>query len=123
MLVNYKGRPWMRGATENPALLYSLALCVAGVVVAAWEVVPYMNTYLGLVPLPDDETRYALLAIIGVTLAGSFVWDRLCLALFAPRIFASQIAELRALSAADFWGPKARAPTVTRTPTRTLPQP
>ena len=26
MLVNYKGRPWMRGATENPALLYSLAL-------------------------------------------------------------------------------------------------
>ena len=39
MLVNYKGRPWMRGATENVALLYSLAACVAGVVVAAWELV------------------------------------------------------------------------------------
>ena len=24
MLVNYKGRPWMKGATENPGLLYSL---------------------------------------------------------------------------------------------------
>ena len=22
MLVNYKGRPWMKGATENPGLLY-----------------------------------------------------------------------------------------------------
>lgn len=33
MLVNYKGRPWMKGATENPALLYSLAALVAAVVV------------------------------------------------------------------------------------------
>ena len=24
MLVNYKGRPWMKGATENPGLLYPL---------------------------------------------------------------------------------------------------
>merc|ERR1719327_224859 len=55
MLVNYKGRPWMRGATENPALLYSLAACVAGVVVAAWELVPQLNSYLGLVALPNDH--------------------------------------------------------------------
>merc|ERR1719240_1599339 len=64
MLVNYKGRPWMRGATENPALLYSLALCVAAVCVAAWEVVPYLNETLGLVPLPTDAMRYQLLYIL-----------------------------------------------------------
>merc|ERR1719267_325232 len=78
MLVNYKGRPWMRGATENPGLLYSLALCVLGVVVAAWEIVPQLNEYLGLIALPSDEARYELLALLAVTLLGSFVWDRLC---------------------------------------------
>jgi len=105
MLVNYKGRPWMKGATENPGLLYSLMLCVAGVVVAAWEVVPYLNSQLGLVPLPDAQTRYQLLLTIGVTLVGSLAWDRTCVAIFAPRIFASQLDEIRALRLADFWGP------------------
>ena len=102
MLVNYKGRPWMKGATENPGLLYSLALCVAGVVVAAWELVPQLNEYLGLIALPSDEARYELLALLAVTLLGSFVWDRLCLAIFAPRLFAAQLKELAELRAADF---------------------
>jgi len=105
MLVNYKGRPWMKGATENPGLLYSLAACVAGVVIAAWEVVPQLNDQLGLVALPDDETRYKLLLTIATTLVGSFVWDRLCVAVFAPRVFASQVDEIRSLSISDFWGP------------------
>merc|ERR1719502_229533 len=105
MLVNYKGRPWMRGATENPALLYSLAACVAGIVVAAWEVLPYLNTTLGLVPLPTDAMRYTLLQILAITLLGSLLWDRLCVALFAPRIFAAQMRELASLSLGDFWGP------------------
>merc|ERR1719482_1305603 len=60
MLVNYKGRPWMKGATENPALLYSLALCVAGISVAAWELLPQLNDTLGLVKLPTDAMRYSL---------------------------------------------------------------
>jgi len=93
------------GSTENPGLLYSLAACVAGVVVAAWEIVPYLNEQLGLVPIPDDATRYSLLSILSVTLLGSLTWDRLCVAIFAPRIFESQLDELRALSLSDFWGP------------------
>jgi len=105
MLVNYKGRPWMRGATENVALLYSLAACVAGIVVAAWEIMPYLNETLGLVPLPTDEMRYTLLRIIGATLVGSLIWDRLMVAIFAPRIFAAQLKELASLSLSDFWGP------------------
>ena len=105
MLVNYKGRPWMKGVTENPGLLYSLAGCVAGVTAAAWEIVPQLNEYLGLVPLPDDATRYTLLGLIAATLVGSLVWDRLCVLIFAPRIFKSQVDEIAALSIGDFWGP------------------
>ena len=105
MLVNYKGRPWMRGATENPALLYSLLGLVAGLVVAAWELVPVLNSTLGLVPLPNDEMRYMLLGLIGATLLGAFVWDRLCLAIFAPQIFRSQLREAATLTLSDFWGP------------------
>merc|ERR1719198_2877842 len=97
----------MKGATENPALLYSLLALVASIVVCAWEVIPYLNSTLGLVQLPDDETRYQLLSLIGATLGGSFLWDRLCLAIFAPRIFASQIRELASLRLSDFWGPNA----------------
>ena len=97
MLVNYKGRPWMKGATENPALLYSLVACAAGVIIAAWELIPPLNSLLGLVPLPTDDMRYSLLTILGVTLFGSLLWDRLCVALFAPRIFRSQIKELLSL--------------------------
>lgn len=95
----------MKGATENPGLLYSLAACVAGIVVAAWEIVPQLNDLLGLVALPTEEMRYELLAVLGATLIGSFVWDRLCLAIFAPSIFASQLREFAALRASDFWGP------------------
>jgi len=107
MLVNYKGRPWMRGATENPGLLYSLAACTAGIVIAAWELVPQVNSMLGLVTLPSDEMRYQLLTMLGVTLVGSLLWDRLCLAIFAPAIFKSQLSELASLRLSDFWGPNA----------------
>ncbi len=106
MLVNYKGRPWMRGATENVALLYSLAACFAGVLVAAWEVSPTANEYLGLVPLPEDGTRGRLLNLLLVTLLGSLLWDRLCLCVFAHNIFRAQLADIASLSTSDLWGPR-----------------
>ena len=102
MLVNYKGRPWMKGVTENPASSTRSPGCVAGVTAAAWEIVPQLNEYLGLVPLPDDATRYTLPGLIAATLVGSPVWDRLCVLIFAPRIFKSQVDEIAALSIGDF---------------------
>ena len=41
-----------------------------------------------------------------MTLAGSFAWDRLCIALFAPRIFASQLHELASLRPSDATDPE-----------------
>ena len=36
------------------------------------------------------------------TLLGSFAWDRLCVAIFAPRIFGAQLQELASLRLSDF---------------------
>jgi len=107
MLVNYKGRPWMKGATENPALLYSLVALAFGVTAATLEIVPPLNEALGLVPLPTEAERLSLLGLLAATLLGTLLWDRLCVAIFAPKIFRCQLDELASLSLSDFWGPNA----------------
>lgn len=105
MLVNYKGRPWMKGPTENPALLYSLAALVLAITAATLELFPPLNSALGLVPMPSAGASATLARLLAATLLGTFAWDRLCLAVFAPRIARAQLEELSALSLADLWGP------------------
>merc|ERR1719499_2507349 len=61
LLVNYKGRPWMKGFTENHPLCLSLVLMVAGVACAAWGVFPQVNDMLQLEPFPSDEFRYQIM--------------------------------------------------------------
>lgn len=48
LFVNYKGRPWMKGVTENHALFFSIFACVAGVAFCAWEVSPWANKMIHL---------------------------------------------------------------------------
>lgn len=67
--ANYKGRPWMKGMMENHPLFLSVFLCVGGVVVASWEIVPQLNEVLQLAPFPDDEFRYKVRL-----LTFSFIW-------------------------------------------------
>ena len=86
MAVNYKGRPFMLAATENTAMLWSLAICCAVTFMCAFEVLPQVNGLLKLVTLPSDEFRFNLLCILGVSVFGSFVWDRLTTALFSPKL-------------------------------------
>lgn len=67
MLVNYKGRPWMKGATENPGLLYSLAACVAGVVIASWEVCParpHDPPHLDALPVRSPRRERTVLRVL-----------------------------------------------------------
>ena len=101
LLVNYKGRPWMKGLLENHALFLSLFLSVAGVVVCAWNVFPYGNSLIHLAPFPDDDFRWTIVGLVLASLAGTFVWDRLCTALFAPHIFRAQLAEGKKTTFAD----------------------
>lgn len=99
--ANYKGRPWMKGMMENHALFLSVFACIAGVVVASWEMVPQLNEIIQLAPFPDDVYRYKVVALVMATIAGTFCWDRLCLRVFAPEAFGAVMAEARKTTLED----------------------
>jgi len=91
--ANYKGRPWMNGMLENHPLCLSVFMCIVGVIVAAWEMIPQANDLVQLAPFPDDAFRYKVVALVLATIAGTFAWDRLCVWLFAPEIFSATMSE------------------------------
>lgn len=91
LFVNYKGQPWMKGVTENRALFLSVFVVAGSVAAAAWEFSPELNGFIHLSPFPDDHFRWGVMALVGVTLVGTFVWDRLCIAIFAPEIFRAMV--------------------------------
>jgi len=101
ILVNYKGRPWMKGVLENQPLFLSLFLCTALVAVCAWGVFPYLNEILNLVVVPED-LRPIVMTVLFVSLVGTFLWDRLMTMIFAPEIFRAIVDEARATTLKDF---------------------
>lgn len=101
ILVNYKGRPWMKGVLENQPLFLSLFGCIALVATCAWGLIPYLNELLNLEVVPE-ELRMTVMTCLGISLVGSFVWDRLMSAIFAPQIFKAQLDECRATTLDDF---------------------
>ena len=76
----------MLAATENSAMLWSLLLCGIGLFAAATERWPSLNGALRLVGLPDDAFRVQLLVLLTVSIFGSLLWDRLVVAVYAPRL-------------------------------------
>lgn len=101
LLVNYKGRPWMKGMMENHPLFLAVFSCVAGCACCAWGVFPELNTLIHLEPFPNDEFRWRVMTLFALSLVGTFVWDRLCVALFAPKIFRAMVDEAKSMSLAD----------------------
>jgi cation-transporting ATPase 13A1 len=101
LLVNYKGRPWMKGILENHPLFLSLFLCVAGVAGCAWGIVPQFNSLIHLDEFPSDEFRWTVMALVGISLVGTFLWDRIVTAIFAPVIFKAMLDEARATTLKD----------------------
>jgi len=101
LLVNYKGRPWMKGISENHPLFLSVFATVAGCAVCAWGIFPEVNELIHLEPMPNDAFRYKLMTLVGISILGTFVWDRLCVAIFAPPIFRAMLDEAKALTPAD----------------------
>ena len=95
LVVNYKGRPWMKGIMENHALFLSVAITVAGCGACAWGISPQLNTAIHLEPFPDDAFRWRIMGLVGASILGTFVWDRLCTALFAPEIFRVMMQQAR----------------------------
>ena len=101
LLVNYKGRPFMKGISENHPLFLSVFACVAGCVCCAWGVFPELNTLIHLEAFPDDDFRFKVIGLVIASLFGTFLWDRLCTAIFAPKIFDAMMDEAMQTTPAD----------------------
>ena len=101
LLVNYKGRPWMKGVIENHALCLSLFITIAALIVCAWGVSPQLNTLIHLEEFPDDAFRWQVIALVMVSLFGTFIWDRIITSIFAPEIFKAMMDEAKQTSIAD----------------------
>lgn len=99
--TNYKGRPWMKGMMENHPLFLSVFICVAGVVVAAWEMVPQLNDLIQLAPFPATDFRYKVVGLVLSSIVGTFVWDRICTYFFAPRIYTAMWKEFEKTRLSD----------------------
>jgi cation-transporting ATPase 13A1 len=94
LLVNYKGQPWMKGATENHALCLTLGSLVVGVTTLTFTVYPELNEMLDMEPFPNDEFKYKVIFLVFMSLLGSFIVDRLCLAIFSREIFVAQMEQI-----------------------------
>lgn len=102
LFVNYKGRPWMKGLLENQPLFLSLFACVCLVAICAWEVIPQLNEILNLEPVPE-VLRPTILTVLFVSLVGTFLWDRLCTAVFAREIFDVLLEQATTTTLEDFF--------------------
>ena len=58
---------------ENHPLFLSVFACIAGVVVAAWELIPQLNELIQLDRFPDDSFRYKVLLLVISTILGNIV--------------------------------------------------
>jgi cation-transporting ATPase 13A1 len=103
LLVNYKGRPWMKGVLENHPLCLSLFLCIGGVATCAWSIFPELNGLIHLAPFPNDEFRLKVMMLVLTTIGGTLLWDRLVTAIFAPDIFHAMMVEILATRPIDLW--------------------
>merc|ERR1719383_1670051 len=90
IFVNYKGQPWMKGLLENQPLFLSLFVCIGLVGICAWGVVPQLNELLNLVVVPEDLRPTVMITLV-ISVLGSFCWDRLCTAIFAPHVFKAML--------------------------------
>jgi len=101
LLVNYKGRPWMKGVMENHALCLSLFITIAALMVFAWGISPELNKLIHLEEFPDDEFRWQVAALVMISLFGTFIWDRIITYFFAPVIFKAMWDEAKNTTFAD----------------------
>ena len=83
----------MKGMLENHPLFLSVFVCVGGVIVASWEMAPQLNDMIQLAPFPDDNYRYKVVILVVSTIFGTFIWDRLCTMMFAPKVFKAMTVE------------------------------
>lgn len=90
----------MHICVDNAPLLWSLMCTFVGTFMCASEYVPQLNVWLQLEPFPSAGFRNMVLAYLAVDVVGSFLWDRLMLAIYAYRILQ---ASLESTTKQDVW--------------------
>eukprot|EP00049_Salpingoeca_infusionum_P025583 m.20377 g.20377 ORF g.20377 m.20377 type:complete len:1339 (+) comp8156_c0_seq2:3-4019(+) len=96
--INYKGEPFMTAITKNTFLMYSLAFCGIGALVAATNSMPILNKGLQLVEYPSDGFGQHFMFVLVFNILGTFLWDRLMLAIFARDVL---MASLKSITVQD----------------------
>lgn len=84
--VNYKGYPFMQGLRDNRVLRNTLIFNFAFVLILGLEIMPEMNEFAQLSPMPEESLRYFITKWIIVDAVGSLAVDRFFSILFRPRI-------------------------------------
>ncbi|XP_050708710.1 endoplasmic reticulum transmembrane helix translocase-like isoform X6 [Eriocheir sinensis] len=79
--INYRGRPYMEGLSENRPLLYSLMGAFGLILALSLGIFPDFGRQFEIVEFPS-EFRVTLIQVLCLDFALSFVIDRVCLALF-----------------------------------------
>ena len=92
----------MKGLLENTFLSLSVFGTIAGVSFFAWEMVPQANSMFHLVAMPDDEFRVKVILLCVASIAGTFLWDRLCILCFGGDVASALIYEAKATRPQDF---------------------
>jgi manganese-transporting P-type ATPase len=85
-VVNYKGRPFMQGLTDNRALLNCL-LAVGGIVLTCTaEISPDLNEFMELSPWPDRELQIQVAGYICLDFVSALVWDKIIVRICHPGV-------------------------------------
>ena len=58
---------------------------------------------LQLAPFPSDAYRYKVVALVVATILGTFLWDRLCVMIFAPSVFKAMRQEAAKVTLKDLY--------------------
>ena len=58
---------------------------------------------LQLAPFPSDNYRYKVVLLVVLTILGTFLWDRLCVMIFAPNVFKAMRQEASKVTMNDLY--------------------
>ena len=75
--LNYRGRPFMVGLSENKPMFFGLLILGGITVLCAMEYDRSLNELLEIVPFPSDEFRASFLWILFVDVCGAFAMERI----------------------------------------------
>ena len=75
----------MESLRENTALYQSLSLTFCLMMVLASEMVPSLNTFLELHPLPSDEFKVQLLGLLVFDLVSTYFYSKTLRRIFAVK--------------------------------------